>query len=371
MNSATFWKRESNFGTSSNSLGVDRQGWDRKAIELKKQHDQEIHPTVAPQMVESDRASRMHLMLEAKRRKSCSAFLDKLWRFLEDPDSSTAAHMFDKLMPWFISFTVCVSLIQTAPAPVLSGILAALLDTFIDVVYLTEFALRALSCPSHRVLFLNPFTIVDIAASLPLFLRAAMGFVLPDDDTEIIVFGLMYVVPIVRLLKMLRRFEKLHLLWRAFLVALEVLPVDTLAPSPVAERKIDDQLTELNLSIDTESTLCFYMLIVQFSGVSQPQALIFILFTLALVFCVCIYKFENRDNMPTLPATFWFTIVTMTTVGATCERNASDLVLVCVSQTLSLDLRVWPVNVIGDGTVAQSGCCRHHETKISFDSLTV
>eukprot|EP00403_Amphidinium_massartii_P008204 CAMPEP_0178423950 /NCGR_PEP_ID=MMETSP0689_2-20121128/27953_1 /TAXON_ID=160604 /ORGANISM="Amphidinium massartii, Strain CS-259" /LENGTH=716 /DNA_ID=CAMNT_0020045561 /DNA_START=9 /DNA_END=2155 /DNA_ORIENTATION=+ len=286
-------------GNSSASLG----DWDRIAIEMKKQQEQQkqqqqlqvqaqaqqaqqhLHPIELPKAGEptgpsddegaipalpgqSEKQSRMHLMLEARRRKACSAFLDKLWRFLEDPESSSAARSFDKAVPWFIMFTVCVSLLQTPVEPPISRFTSAIMETAIDCIYLAEFVARVVSCPNHRALFASPFTVVDIAASVPLFFRAAVGFILPDDDVRIVVFALLYVVPIVRLLKMLRRFEKLHLLVRAFQVSLEVLP-----------------------------------------------ALIFILFTLALVFCVIIYKLENRDNMPSLPDTFWFTIVTMTTLG--------------------------------------------------------
>merc|ERR1712048_350303 len=83
--------------------------------------------------------------------------------------------------------------------------------------------------------------------------------------TNVILLG---AVPIVRLLKTLRRFEKLHLLVKAFSLAAEALPV-----------------------------------------------LLYMLFLIALVFSLLIYIVEPRDNIQSLPTAAWLTIVTMTTVG--------------------------------------------------------
>uniref|UniRef100_A0A7S4PZS2 EF-hand domain-containing protein n=1 Tax=Alexandrium monilatum TaxID=311494 RepID=A0A7S4PZS2_9DINO len=201
-------------------------------------------------------------------RKRSFAIFDMAWNFLEDPDSSWAAEWFAIVQPFFIMATVFLTLIQTLKDPVLSRTLAAVLETTSDGIFLLEFIVRLATCPSPKAFICSFYALVDLAALAFLPVRLVYGPVLPELPVVEVWHGLLlFAVPIVRLLKTLRRFQKFHLLLKAFNLAAEALPV-----------------------------------------------LLFILFFIALVFSVLVHLAE-RDQIESLPLAFWFTIVTMTTVG--------------------------------------------------------
>merc|ERR1712107_193342 len=120
----------------------------------------------------------------------------------------------------------------------------------------------------------DPFNTLDLLAALPLMLRIAVGFVVSDSDidqsgeswvlTRSILLG---AVPVLRLLKCMRRFETFHLVLTACAGAAEALPV-----------------------------------------------LMYILCVILLTGSAAIYCVEPRSNIESLPKALWFTLVTMTTV---------------------------------------------------------
>jgi len=193
---------------------------------------------------------------------------ESIWAFLEDADSGRWARRFACLQQLFIMATVCVTLLQTPVPSPLSGLTAAVLEICCDAIFLLEFLVRSATCPSAKAFFFSFYAVIDFLAAAPLALRLAVGPVLPEGPPETAAnCVLMFAVPIVRLLKTLRRFQNFHLLLKAFHLAAEALPV-----------------------------------------------LIFILFTIAFVFSVLIYLAE-RPSITSLPKAFWLTLVTMTTVG--------------------------------------------------------
>jgi len=195
--------------------------------------------------------------------------LDELWRVLDDADSGGVAHCVAMVMPTLIFATVFVTLIQTLEQSPLNGVPAAVLETVIDTIFTLEVILRFVACPNRKIFFLSFYNLVDIAAAAPLVLRAAVGFVLPHGRIQSTPQGvLLYALPLLRLLKTLRRFEKFQLLLKAFSLAAEALPV-----------------------------------------------LLYMLFIITLFFSVLIYLVEPRSNIESLMNAVWLTIVTMTTVG--------------------------------------------------------
>mmetsp|Transcript_76716 Transcript_76716/g.237606 ORF Transcript_76716/g.237606 Transcript_76716/m.237606 type:complete len:281 (-) Transcript_76716:203-1045(-) len=163
--------------------------------------------------------------------------------------------------------------------------------------------LRLVSCPNPKVFILSFYAVVDLFAAAPLALRLAYGPVLPDGAVETVPHGiLLFVVPLLRLLKTLRRFQKFHLLLKAFDLAAEALPV-----------------------------------------------LLFILFFIALVFSVLIYLVE-RDNVQSLPIAFWFTIVTMTTVGYGDIYPTTDAGILITSMLIIVSVLYMaiPLGIVGE-----------------------
>jgi len=110
-------------------------------------------------------------------------------------------------------------------------------------------------------------------------------------------------VPLVRLLKLVRRFEKFHLLLRAFELVAEALPV-----------------------------------------------LLFILSAMALAFAMLIYLVEERDNIPSVATAAWFTIVTMTTVGygdITPQTSGGSVITGALVVVTVLYMAI-PLGIVGD-----------------------
>jgi len=192
-----------------------------------------------------------------------------IWNFLDDPESSNIASCFARVMPVFLVSSTLITIFQAVEGFNFNGMVPAVIETAIDSIFLLELLLRLVCCPSLSVFFLSVYNWIDVAAAVPLAVRIAIGFVLPEGEVQTVPHGiLLCYVPVVRLLKTLRRFEKFHLLLKAFELAAEALPV-----------------------------------------------LLFILSGIALVFSVLIYLVEPRDNIKSLPHSFWLSLVTMTTVG--------------------------------------------------------
>eukprot|EP00929_Paragymnodinium_shiwhaense_P098203 TRINITY_DN59721_c0_g1_i1.p1 TRINITY_DN59721_c0_g1~~TRINITY_DN59721_c0_g1_i1.p1 ORF type:complete len:669 (-),score=140.82 TRINITY_DN59721_c0_g1_i1:139-2145(-) len=235
-----------------------------------------------------------------------------LWNFLEVPESSVGAKWYSKSLMHLILLSVGITLLQTveaprgkAPNPVrLSGMPAAAMEIFFDVIFIIDFALRLLTCPNWRAFALHPYNVIDFVATTPFFLRAAVGFVLSDqDDGSIERMILLGIVPVVRLLKTLRHFEQFHLLLSAFQIAFEALPV-----------------------------------------------LLFTLLVIVLSFSSMIYAVETRDNIDSLPTAIWLTIVTMATVGYgdLVPRSPPGYVVVSALIICSAMFMAIPLGIIGN-----------------------
>merc|ERR1719359_2077052 len=120
--------------------------------------------------------------------------------------------------------------------------------------------------PSWGVSFLlSPLTIIDLLAAFPLGLRIALMASSSQEITGAAI--LLCAVAFVRLLKIIRRFQKFHLLLKAFQLAFEALPV-----------------------------------------------LMFVLCMITLFFASAVYLVEPRDNIKTLPMAIYFTLVTITSL---------------------------------------------------------
>lgn len=188
---------------------------------------------------------------------------------MEDPDSSTAAYLYCHAMPAFALLSIGLTLLQSVKSQPIPPVVAAILETSVECYFATEIVVRYVVCPKKSAFFNSPHNIIDIATSLPLILRAGIGFVFTQEDAEHFPIAiLLYVVPVFRLLKMLRGLKKFKLLlFTALHVYLETMPV------------------------------------------------LLMLWFIALLFSSLIYWAEPRDNIGSYPRALWLTIVTMSTVA--------------------------------------------------------
>jgi len=229
-------------------------------------------------------------------------WIEAVTNFLDEPESSRAAWVYDKIMTPFIFLSVCVTLSQTSNPELLDRGIARTAEIFIDAMCAFELVTRFLFAPSRCSFFCSPYNIIDTLTALPLIVRASVDFEVPQDDKSLERYLLLCCVPVVRLLKMLRRFQQFHLLLQAFKQAFEALPV-----------------------------------------------LLFTLCVIVLTFSSAIFYVEPRDNIDTLPKAIWLAIVTMTTVGYgdVVPHSTGGSLIVAFLTIFSVLYMAMPLGIIG------------------------
>jgi len=232
---------------------------------------------------------------------------EKVWQFIEDAESGPAAKAFGHFMPAFTLVTVCVTLLQSVEQSAIAPRTAAALEIFFDAVFIAEISTRFAVCPNRCLFFFNPYNHIDIIAALPFFFRLAIGpttVVRKSEDLAAVDWCdlMICVVPVLRLLKTLRRFSKFKLLLSAFRESVEALPV-----------------------------------------------LLFCLSILTLVFSSMIYLCEPRWSIGSLPTAMWFAIVTITSTGYgdIVPRTPVGHVGTSVFLVLSVLFLAMPLGLIG------------------------
>jgi len=230
-----------------------------------------------------------------------------LWRLMEEPDSSMAAWWYSRTWDPFIMATIIVTALQTLHPPPLHGVGAAVLETSFDVIFIIEVILRYFASSNSCVFVKNIYNVIDMLAAVPaLAIRASTGFILEEDCGNISTCPqmlLLCVVPILRVMKTLRRFQKFHLFLTLLQTILEALRV-----------------------------------------------LLFTLLIMVLVFSSLIYLIEPRENIGSLPQAMWLTIVTVTTVGYgdVVPESAAGHLVVGVLVISSVLYMAMPIGIIGN-----------------------
>eukprot|EP00928_Gymnodinium_smaydae_P027661 TRINITY_DN21316_c0_g1_i1.p1 TRINITY_DN21316_c0_g1~~TRINITY_DN21316_c0_g1_i1.p1 ORF type:complete len:597 (-),score=62.56 TRINITY_DN21316_c0_g1_i1:81-1808(-) len=188
---------------------------------------------------------------------------NRAWRFTENPLSSNWAYIFCVFVNTFILTSVVLSFFQALPG--IDSTTYDISQAVIECCFAMELTIRFVCCPERCAFFVSPFNWIDMMSVVPFAFRIT-SWIRPEKRS--LVTAIIAVVPLVRLLKLVRRFEKLQLLISAFQLALEALPV-----------------------------------------------LIYTGALLAVFFTELIYFVELQYHDADLYTSFWFTIVTMSTVG--------------------------------------------------------
>ncbi|CAL1129844.1 unnamed protein product [Cladocopium goreaui] len=231
---------------------------------------------------------------------------EKIWELLEDPYTSRAA--------WFISLFLKVATVLSVLTPnlqvfedrVLGPDCAAVIETTFDTLYLLEFGARILVCPFRRAFLLDPYNWPDLLSATGLFFRASIGFVIQTPPStsveESIQVLLLFVLPVVRFLKLLRYFESFRLLVDACSNSLQSVPV-----------------------------------------------LIYTMTLILLITANGIYLAEERNNIPSLAHSYWLAVVTMTSVGFGdyTPKTAWGFIIVGVLTLISTLFLAMPVGILG------------------------
>jgi len=208
-------------------------------------------------------AHRIHLTWSDRRPQNKT--LLAVWHILEEPESGLAGRCFALAMDLLVMVSTVFALAQTMEDPFISQSLALVLNFVFDSIFTLEIFARFIVSPNHCGFFLKHSNIIDLAVMPILAMRIADTLV---PDAFYLDVALLYFLPFLRLLKLLRRFEKFHLLLSAFTLAFEALPV-----------------------------------------------LLYTLAVIVLFFSALIYAVEPRSGIASYPQAVWLTIVTVGTVG--------------------------------------------------------
>jgi len=158
-------------------------------------------------------------------RSKRSATVDCIYTALDEPSSSKAAWWTATCLDAVVLLSVLGTFLQTIEDPPLHGWSAAIAETVFDVVFLAEVSLRW-GCAPNRVNFvLMSQSWIDILAASTIAVRAAVGFVLPESQDDFVSIYLLCVVPIIRLLKIVRHFETFFVLIQAVQATMEAIPM--------------------------------------------------------------------------------------------------------------------------------------------------
>mmetsp|Transcript_15495 Transcript_15495/g.48919 ORF Transcript_15495/g.48919 Transcript_15495/m.48919 type:complete len:632 (+) Transcript_15495:70-1965(+) len=237
---------------------------------------------------------------------SRSRFARAVWMLLEPEAGAGLCHWFACLWQMVIVAGVAFALLwEILEPPAWSLAPIAGIDAAFDGLFTLEILLRFYACPDRCAFFRAPTNLVDLMAGpVPLVVHTTFMFLglSSVDHREGPVLAFHCLVPVLRLLKMLRRFEKFHLLLSAFQIALEALPV-----------------------------------------------LIFTLLVIVLAFSAVLYLVEPRDNIESLPRAMWLIVVTMSTVGYgdTVPMSGPGHLLVAILVIASALYMAMPIGIIG------------------------
>lgn len=229
--------------------------------------------------------------------------METAWEFLDDPDSSRGAWwacLFQKLI---VCIALLFSCLQVTKDPVMDPLTFALWETALDILFLSEFLARIICTPLRRTYVFDPLNWADMLSVCALPLRIAAGFVLYDPLSEdFLVRILMFFVPLIRFLKLLRYFEIFRLLIDAFKNSATALPV-----------------------------------------------LAYIMALITLLGATAIYLAEDKKNIPYFQQAMWLAIVTMTSVGYGdfYPETLMGYIVVSMLTFVSVLFLAMPVGIIG------------------------
>eukprot|EP00930_Biecheleria_cincta_P082574 TRINITY_DN72290_c0_g1_i1.p1 TRINITY_DN72290_c0_g1~~TRINITY_DN72290_c0_g1_i1.p1 ORF type:complete len:637 (-),score=132.56 TRINITY_DN72290_c0_g1_i1:268-2046(-) len=242
-----------------------------------------------------------------KRSNRVRTHLQKMvWSFLEDPDLVRGGRSFERCFSLFILISFFLNVSQMIKELPLNDDGVELGEVILDCLFLIEVLVRLWSSPHRIRFFFRAYNNLDIIAGvLPLALRMGQGSLVLSATSESMskpMMLLVCMVPILRLLKLLRHFETFHLLIMAFTDALQALPV-----------------------------------------------LLYMLGVLVVFFAAIIFVFENGASVESFPEAVWFILVTISTVGYgdTVPSSLEGHIIVSVLIIISALYMAIPIGIVG------------------------
>lgn len=243
------------------------------------------------------------------------ATVTDLYLFMQDEDSSKAAWLYSKFMNYFMTAAIIFTVWQANAQPVVPRYVEGGIQLGVEGLMILELMAHFFSTRSgeRREFLKNPYNIIDFIAVLPMAVRIPFGIATPTKDENAVVHYLLYCfVPVVRQLKLIRKFQKLQLLLHVLATTMDAL-----------------------------------------------KLLLFLVCLIVLVFGCAFYVLEP-ETMDSLSTSIYLCTVTVTTVG-TCDMNPVSPVgkmmagALCLTSVLFMAM---PLSVLGNA-MSQTWADRH------------
>ncbi|XP_069001523.1 A-type voltage-gated potassium channel KCND2-like isoform X2 [Embiotoca jacksoni] len=212
------------------------------------------------------------------------SFRESMWRAFENPHTSTMALVFYYVTGFFIAVSVLANVVETVPcgaAPnrvkeMSCGERYALaffcLDTACVMIFTVEYLLRLLVAPSRYKFVKSVMSVIDVVAIMPYYI----GLVMTDNEDVSGAFVTLRVFRVFRIFKFSRHSAGLRILGYTL---------------KSCASELGFLLFSLTMAIIIFATVMFYA-----------------------------EKGSSGSKFTSIPAAFWYTIVTMTTLGQTACR---------------------------------------------------
>lgn len=220
-----------------------------------------------------------HTTEEKGRRQVGGTPREKLWRAFENPHTSTTALVFYYVTGFFIALSVTTNVVETVPCGVIEetrknpscgeryGVELFVLDTACVMIFTAEYMLRLYAAPQRCRYMRSVMSVIDIVAILPYYI----GLGITDNKDLSGAFVTLRVFRVFRIFKFSRHSQGLRILGYTLMSCASELGF---------------LLFSLSMAIIIFATIMFYA-----------------------------EKNVPNTSFTSIPEAFWYTIVTMTTLG--------------------------------------------------------
>ncbi|KAG5274762.1 hypothetical protein AALO_G00139850 [Alosa alosa] len=221
------------------------------------------------------------LMDDQEENKDCKmpnmTFRETMWRAFENPHTSTMALVFYYVTGFFIAISVITNVVETVPCGYKSQkdvpcgerytVAFFCMDTACVMIFTVEYLLRLFAAPSRYRFMRSVMSIIDVVAILPYYI----GLVMTDNEDVSGAFVTLRVFRVFRIFKFSRHSQGLRILGYTL---------------KSCASELGFLLFSLTMAIIIFATVMFYA-----------------------------EKGSSSSKFTSIPASFWYTIVTMTTLG--------------------------------------------------------
>ncbi|KAJ4920761.1 hypothetical protein JOQ06_022613 [Pogonophryne albipinna] len=204
---------------------------------------------------------------------------ERLWRAFENPHTSTMALVFYYVTGFFIAVSVIANVVETVPCRPPLGSVKDLpcgekykvpffcMDTACVLIFTFEYLMRLFAAPSRCTFMRSVMSVIDVVAIMPYYI----GLVMPENEDVSGAFVTLRVFRVFRIFKFSRHSAGLRILGYTL---------------KSCASELGFLLFSLTMAIIIFATVMFYA-----------------------------EKGTKGSTFTSIPASFWYTIVTMTTLG--------------------------------------------------------